>query len=536
MLSTTTALVVPPLLLICCSLNVLLSHFQRLFFDSDILRIDNLLTFTKLTKLQLDNNLIEKIENIDHLIHLEWLDLSFNNIEKIEGLETLVNLTDLSLHHNQISVIEGLDTLTKLDVLSIGDNEIKTLVEAEVPQGQPAVEPVSIMYLRRFKSLRSVNLAGNPVCENPDYEAYVVAFLPVLAFVDWRRITDEMRQSAVLKYQTELEMLAEKEKDAEKLLEKEEAAAAIKKKYADACVPEMYLTQMFVQSDTGGSYVEKSEWFESILDPEMAKLLPIPGLEDALTSFRNLTIEKVVTIGENGLKHAEARRTERALFFEALDMYRSENRAAGSALVDAFLADLAREFSIQPPTDEAVVSQTIDRLEDRVDELSDALMELEMTLADQMLTTTRDFGIAYRDQMIPVVTEEVNLLMGEIREAEEAYFTDTQSIAVVFFEKFVKGECEEGVEVTDDLHHLLRDKGVLTNVIVGAHDGHLGYIDTKEDELIGGVKQEIDDLIENETKLESIRNRTRLSEIINFCERQKSDITLHFGSQEDDIF
>jgi Leucine-rich repeat (LRR) protein len=41
----------------------------------------------KLTKLQLDNNIITKIKGLNTLKHLKWLDLSFNLIEKIEGLE-----------------------------------------------------------------------------------------------------------------------------------------------------------------------------------------------------------------------------------------------------------------------------------------------------------------------------------------------------------------------------------------------------------------------------------------------------------------
>lgn len=102
------------------------------------------------------------------MTQLQWLDLSFNNIEKIEGLETLVNLTDLSLHHNQIHTLEGLDALTKLDVLSIGDNQLETL------EGAP------VLYLRQFKSLRSINMSGNAMCDDPNYEPYVVAFLPTL--------------------------------------------------------------------------------------------------------------------------------------------------------------------------------------------------------------------------------------------------------------------------------------------------------------------------------------------------------------------
>ena len=39
----------------------------------DILKIDNLWIYENITKLQLDNNIIEKIENIHFLVNLEWL-------------------------------------------------------------------------------------------------------------------------------------------------------------------------------------------------------------------------------------------------------------------------------------------------------------------------------------------------------------------------------------------------------------------------------------------------------------------------------
>ena len=37
----------------------------------NILKIDNLVGFDRLVKLQLDNNIIEKIEHLDHLTSLE---------------------------------------------------------------------------------------------------------------------------------------------------------------------------------------------------------------------------------------------------------------------------------------------------------------------------------------------------------------------------------------------------------------------------------------------------------------------------------
>ena len=41
--------------------------------SADILRIENLSQFTALKKLQLDNNIIEKIDGLECLVNLEWL-------------------------------------------------------------------------------------------------------------------------------------------------------------------------------------------------------------------------------------------------------------------------------------------------------------------------------------------------------------------------------------------------------------------------------------------------------------------------------
>uniref|UniRef100_A0A8C0BGQ6 Dynein regulatory complex subunit 3 n=1 Tax=Buteo japonicus TaxID=224669 RepID=A0A8C0BGQ6_9AVES len=142
----------------------------------DILQIDNLWQFENLTKLQLDNNIIEKIEALESLVHLVWLDLSFNNIEVIEGLDTLVKLQDLSLYNNRISKIEHMDTLQELQIFSIGKNNLTTLED--------------VIYLRRFKNLRTLNLTGNPLCHDEQYTLFVVAHLPDLVYLDFKLVSD----------------------------------------------------------------------------------------------------------------------------------------------------------------------------------------------------------------------------------------------------------------------------------------------------------------------------------------------------------
>ena len=48
-------------------------QYLNFLFKQDILRIENLWQFSSLVKLQLDNNIIEKIEGLDTLTNLVWL-------------------------------------------------------------------------------------------------------------------------------------------------------------------------------------------------------------------------------------------------------------------------------------------------------------------------------------------------------------------------------------------------------------------------------------------------------------------------------
>lgn len=121
---------------------------------TDILRIENLWQFSGLRKLQLDNNIIEKIDGLETLVHLEWLgegmersvcvcvhvtnvgvlsaDLSFNNIPEVgTGLQALVNLKDLSIAHNQLTNISGFQNLCQLQSLSLASNKLDTLEQVQ---------------------------------------------------------------------------------------------------------------------------------------------------------------------------------------------------------------------------------------------------------------------------------------------------------------------------------------------------------------------------------------------------------------------
>lgn len=69
---------------------------------------------SKLKILNLSDMKIVKIEPIFNLMNLEWLYLENNLINKIENLD-YPRLKGLNLGNNKITKIEGLDRLTSLE-------------------------------------------------------------------------------------------------------------------------------------------------------------------------------------------------------------------------------------------------------------------------------------------------------------------------------------------------------------------------------------------------------------------------------------
>jgi len=63
------------------------------------------------------------------------------------------------------------------------------------------------VYLRQFKSLRTLNLSGNPFSEEPNYKEYVIAHLPELVYLDFRLIDESAREAATERYKYSIEEL-----------------------------------------------------------------------------------------------------------------------------------------------------------------------------------------------------------------------------------------------------------------------------------------------------------------------------------------
>lgn len=462
-------------------------HFRdvtqlRLDFKN-ILKIDNLWQFTALTKLQLDNNIIEKIQGLDSLINLVWLDLSFNNIEVIEGLDALVKLEDLSLYNNRISEIANIDTLYNLQVLSIGNNSLDQLE--------------NLIYLRRFKRLRSLNLAGNPIYEDENYKMFIAAYLPELVYLDFRLVDENTREVANLQYQYAIDEIKHNENMAQRKLTEE-----LQKQ------EELELHKAAYVEFLNGSFLFDSMYSE---DPETAKLAYLPGVHLLLESYKSKFVAICQQIFENGLKQQVKREAEVATFFECLREAIESNQDKGSEKVAGFEEKKREIFSeLHQLTDMSLLETRIAQYNKEINELCDSLMMLELQLLDQLEDIIKDFERNISDMMTGFI-EFVQGMISQCRDLENNHHEKLLEIAINTLEKVLKNEFVE--DVPDEVRMLFVDKDTVVNAVSASHDIHLLKIDNREDDLITRANGWTTALVEKVHSDEVKRNRKRISEI-----------------------
>ncbi|XP_075928680.1 dynein regulatory complex subunit 3 isoform X2 [Petromyzon marinus] len=458
-----------------------ISHLQDVDFKEithlrldfkNILRIDNLWQCNNITKLQLDNNLIENIEGLESLINLQWLDLSFNNIEVIKGLDTLTKLEDLSICNNRISRLENMDSLKNLQILSAGDNSLDQLP--------------NMVYLRTFPRLSSLNLRGNPLCEDEQYKFYIAAYLPNLVYLDFRRLDDNTKEQAFQKYHYLIEELKHNENIAlqkkEEHLQKEKMLALHKAAFVDTLDDKAVFDNMFSE-DTDGAILQSL--------PEMS------GFAD---DYRQKFVDICRKIFEYGLQQYKKREEEVDDFTRSVNEVKSDNRQAASAIISDFEKENAQLLEeVQQITDAALLDAKILEHSQKINNMWDALMKLEIQLLDQL----------------------------ECRELENNYHEKLLEVLMSTFDKIVKNELKE--ELSEDLRLIFTDKDSLVNAASASHDIHLLKIDNKEDDIISRANTWMATFVQRVQDEEVKRNRARVTEINHYVDY------LHEELQNQDI-
>ncbi|XP_066274382.1 leucine-rich repeat-containing protein 49-like isoform X3 [Branchiostoma lanceolatum] len=201
-----------------------LSNLRRLIFldlyDNQIEEITGLAALKSLRVLMLGKNRIKKIANLDNLQKLDVLDLHGNLINKIENLQHLSELRVLNLAGNSIIHVENLSGMDSLAELNLRRNQIVNVTEVDT---LPSIQRLFLSFnnissfddiacLGESASLSEVSLDGNPLAQEAFYKQTILKHMVQLRQLDMRRISEEERRIAAVMARKEEEKKRETNK------------------------------------------------------------------------------------------------------------------------------------------------------------------------------------------------------------------------------------------------------------------------------------------------------------------------------------
>ncbi|KAM3876909.1 leucine-rich repeat-containing protein 49 [Diretmus argenteus] len=201
-----------------------LTHLRRLLFldlyENHISEMTGMEALSSLRVLLLGKNRIHKICCLENLSNLEVLDLHGNQISKIENVSHLSELRVLNLAGNSISRVENLRGMESLTELNLRCNCISVVTEADrLPRLQRLFLSCNIITsfdelacLGESRSLSELTLDGNPVALETWYKQAVLRCVLHLRQLDMKRITDEERRMAGVQARKEEEKKRESHK------------------------------------------------------------------------------------------------------------------------------------------------------------------------------------------------------------------------------------------------------------------------------------------------------------------------------------
>ncbi|XP_042370602.1 dynein regulatory complex subunit 3-like [Plectropomus leopardus] len=449
----------------------------------NILMIDHLWDFTSLAKLELNSNIIEKIGGLDLLINLTWLDLSFNKIKKIEGLESLRKLEMLNLSNNKISVIENMDTHEKLTHFLISNNHI----------GQQD----NVLYLRKFKNLFAINLFGNPVSKEDDYNFFIAAYFPNLKFLDRRLLDEKTKNEASMKYRRVLEKMKHEEAQEQQAAEAEQRQEAEFKLHTDAFVEFL-----------NGSYLFKSMFKD---DPEAETLHRVPEVAYLLQTFEQQMAELCMQLFEIGLAEHKRRETEVNSFFSGQTKAVTDYQLIALKILASFEQQhKERILELQQLSDAELLKVKIDHCYEENNQLCNSLMELEFQMVSQLEDIIKKLDTSISD-MVGSFSETAQGIFVQCRDLEDNYHEKIRNIAVATLENVANDELDE--DLPDDVKMLFTDKDTVMDALSTCHDNHLLKINDRETQLVTRANAWKVALIKGIQDEGLKRNRMRISDI-----------------------
>ncbi|XP_043523313.1 dynein regulatory complex subunit 3-like isoform X3 [Frieseomelitta varia] len=378
-----------------------------------------------------------------------------------------------------------------------------------------------VLYLRKFKKLRSLNINGNPCTKEDGYLDYVFAFIPQLIYYEYKMITNEQRKNAREKHYRTLNTLEEIE-----MKEKEEldAQEEYKKKLA-------FLTAAYVE------YLDDDYLFHQMFeDDKEGKDLSMVN-EDTQNAFEEYKINFSALCKEFceiGLEEHDKRINETNLYDIAVKEGKSISENQGRMIVNevlhkktdisATIKQLIKKLTgnVDAITLENITKEAHQLSEEFNDIITDAwtkLMSIEVDLHEQMEDINEVFRINMSDMMDSFLTIARGYF-SQLRNCEAEYNDTINGLILYYLSGF-----GDDVKLPRHLLNLCEDKDMLNYNLNNSHERHLQIIDAREDTMINRAKNWLEEYNEQLIKYERERNNQQVLEISHFADFQQQEFS-----------
>ncbi|XP_050445114.1 dynein regulatory complex subunit 3-like [Cataglyphis hispanica] len=485
----------------------------------NILNIDYVWLLKNLVKLSLSHNVIERIENLDELIHLKELDLSFNCIKVMENLDNLDQLEILLLYSNEISIVQGINNLKKLMILNIGKNKINDWKH--------------VIYLRDFKSLKSLNIFDNPCTEMDGYLDYLFAYVPQLIYYQYRMISESDRQSAIDKHYRRISNLEENEAKIQTELTLQQKfndrLALLSASYVEYLDEDNLFQQMFssdeagrllstINEDTQNAFEEYKKSFSAICH-ELYEL----GLQEHDKRIEEIRLfELVVNEGKEN-KQNVARKIVDEVLERKMEIF-ANMRDVMKTLIEEQEGEVDAADGIA-----AKVSELYNEFNDLLFKARNQLMSKEVILHDQMQDINEVFRINMMD-MVNLFLENVREYFSLLRNSQAEYNDTINGLILNYLSSFT-----DEANIPADLKDLCGNKDILATTLTTSHDIHLQVINNRKELMINRINNWLKNYINQLVVDENKRNREQILEISHFFDSLQQEFNLLSRSQEVDL-
>ncbi|NWY33375.1 DRC3 protein, partial [Pheucticus melanocephalus] len=330
-----------------------------------------------------------------------------------------------------------------------------------------------VIYLRRLKSLQTLNLSGNPFCSEEHYRLFVVAHLPSLVYLDFKLV----RNSTVRFLHSLLG------KSGSSILQSLCFVPALGAGSLQKSGSQKH-TAAFVE------YLNGPFLFDSLHeeDGEATKLVSLPGVEGLLQAYPSWFVSVCESLYNYGLEEYEKREAEVSKFYKRLHEILAVNQEESKRIISDFESRNERRLDelYQDGSGEIADSKRAQGKEE-IQQLWDALMTLEALVSNDLEELLQDFKRSI-DVIASTFTENIQgIYPFTCRDLENQHFEKVMEIVQATLKKMALFELEE--DFPDDLRPLFEDKTTVVNIISVSHSIRLRKIDKRESDMLSNTYQ-----------------------------------------------